>query len=284
MSMHERALAIGHPSPLIGILTEDLSAPPSDTAVLLLNSGVIHRVGSCRLSVNLARAITRETELPCLRFDFSGVGDSEARRGTLTAAEAAVDEVQEAMDFLRDELGVRHFVLYGLCSGAYASFNTALRDERVIGIAQIDGYCYMSVKSYWHHYAPRLFSLSRWSNFLKRRLGLQKSAVRSPMAPSEQGFFEVPNFGNFPPRDQVTKGFDTLAKRGLWFFNVFCGGEHYNYAEQFRDCFSRVEFGERLSLHYLPDTSHILAEPAEQARVVSAMVAWIKTVVQKAPR
>src|SRR6187402_348056 len=159
--MRERVISIGQANPLVGILSQPEAAALSnpDVAVILLNSGVIHRVGSCRLSVTLARAIVETAGIATLRFDFSGIGDSEARRNTLTAAEAAVDEVLEVMEYLAREKNIKHFILYGLCSGAFASYRTALRDPRVIGIAQLDGYCYMSWQSYLHHYVPRFLSL-----------------------------------------------------------------------------------------------------------------------------
>ena len=57
--MRERVISIGQANPLVGILSQPDAAALSnpDVAVILLNSGVIHRVGSCRLSVTLARAI-----------------------------------------------------------------------------------------------------------------------------------------------------------------------------------------------------------------------------------
>lgn len=278
--MRERVVLIGQPQPLVGIICEPEHPVNPKLGVILLNSGVIHRVGSCRLSVTLARNICEQAGLLCLRFDFSGIGDSEARRGTLTAAEVAAGEVREAMDFLARDHQITHFILYGLCSGAYASYRTALQDPRVVGIAQIDGYCYLSWQSYLHHYLPRLFNLTGWRKRLNRWLGrgqLQGAAVSG----IETRFFEVPNFGDFPPREEVTAGFAQLNQRGLQLFNVFCRSEHYNYANQFRDCFRQVPFGANLSLLYLPNASHILAEPDDQQRVVAGITTWVKGLAAK---
>lgn len=276
--MRERVISIGQTNPLIGIISQPEAADISNpaVAVILLNSGVIHRVGSCRLSVTLARAIVEHAGLLTLRFDFSGIGDSEARRGTLTAAESAAEEVLEAMAYLAREKQIKQFILYGLCSGAYASYRTALKDPRVIGIAQIDGYCYLSWKSYLHHYIPRLFALTRWTSVVKRTLGLKKT--KSGMAASgvEQRFFEVPQFPDFPPKAEVEAGLAQLARRGLKLFSVFCHGEHYNYESQFRDCFSTVDFGDNHKLVYLTQASHILAEPEDRDFVVSGMAQWVK--------
>lgn len=282
--MRERVISIGEATPLIGILSQpepEAITNPS-VAVILLNSGVIHRVGSCRLSVTLARAIVATAGLVTVRFDFSGIGDSEARRNTLTAAETAVGEVQEVMDYLAREKNIRQFILYGLCSGAYASYRTALRDPRVIGIAQLDGYCYLSWKSYYHHYVPRIFSGARWSSLVRRALGMKKTSSGVEASGVEQRFFEVPNFGDFPPQAEVTAGLTELAARGLTLFSVFCRSDHYNYEGQFRDCFKSVPFNKDDQLLYLTEASHILAEPEDQKRVVSGIADWAKSVASAA--
>ncbi|HNG60859.1 MAG TPA: hypothetical protein PKZ52_13630 [Cellvibrionaceae bacterium] len=269
------------PAPsLQGIICEPLpGAAASNTAMILLNSGVIHRVGSCRLSVLLARSVCTAANIVTVRFDFSGIGESDARRSALTADEVAVAEVIEVMNYLAQHKKIERFILYGLCSGAYASYRTALKDPRVIAIAQIDGYCYSSWKTYWHHFVPRLLSSARWASVAKRLLGLKKTVSGAAVSGIEAKFFEVPNFGNFPPQAEVTEGLKQLVKRQVRFFNLFCRGEHYNYADQYRDCFSSVKFGPLLELLYLPNASHILAEPEDRALVIERMTAWVKSQV-----
>lgn len=278
--MRERVVSIGQANPLIGIVSQPEAAAVSNPsmAVILLNSGVIHRVGSCRLSVTLARAIVEQAGVLTLRFDFSGIGDSGARRNALIAYESAVEEVQEVMDYLAREKQIKEFILYGLCSGAYASYRTALRDPRVVGIAQLDGYCYMSWKSYFHHYIPRLFSLARWKSVTRRALGLKKTHDHG--SDEELSSFEVPTFGGFPPKAEVVSGLDTLVRRGIKLFSVFAGSDHYNYEGQFRDCFSSIPFSKSDKVLYLPEASHIVAEPDDQKLVVEGIAAWVNTLAK----
>ena len=54
--LKERAIRIGKPVPLAAVVTEPAAFSPRLPALLLLNSGVMHHVGSCRMSVKLARA------------------------------------------------------------------------------------------------------------------------------------------------------------------------------------------------------------------------------------
>lgn len=275
--MRERVLMIGDHLPLVGVLCEPEKERlnSTNTAVILLNSGVIHRVGSCRLSVTLARALAEKAGIPTFRFDFSGIGDSEARRGTLTANQAAIEEIQEVMDFLGRLKNYDNFILYGLCSGAFAAYRTALADRRIQGTIQLDGYCYTTWKSHLMHYSPRLFSLSRWVMFILRKLGLRKVKKGAEVSGIEEEFFEVPNFASYPPKEEVEQGLNKLNERGLEMLYVFLGNEHYKYHKQFEDCFSSVAFDDNLTVIHRPLASHILSEPKERRAVVESITEWV---------
>ncbi|QSP93686.1 alpha/beta hydrolase [Marinobacter salinisoli] len=281
--MREQVVTVGHERPLVGIFCEPSSADMTDsrTAVILLNSGVIHRVGSCRLTVTLARAIAQTSGLSTFRFDFSGIGDSEARRGTLTAEQAAVEEVQEVMDHLSSWKQYDRFILYGLCSGAFAAYRTALEDPRVSATVQLDGYCYMTPKSYLLHYSRRLSSPGRWIKFLLRKLGLFKIKRGAELSGIDEQFFEVPDFASYPPKEDVAKGLEQLNLRNLQMLYVFMGNEHYKYETQFLDCFSSVPFKDNLKIIHQPLASHILSEPADRQTVVEAIAAWVKSTSRK---
>ncbi|WP_286219879.1 hypothetical protein [Marinobacter apostichopi] len=275
--MRERVVTVGDQLPLVGVLCEPNSDQMSDskTAVILLNSGVIHRVGSCRLSVIVARALAERAGMTSFRFDFSGIGDSEARRGTLTANQSAVDEVQEVMDYLENWRQFDRFILYGLCSGAFAAYRTALADRRVIGTVQLDGYCYTTWKSQMMHYSPRLLSLTRWGGFFLRKLGLRKVKKGAEVSGIDDQFFEVPDFANYPPKEEVVKGLQMLNDRRLNMLYVFLGNEHYKYRKQFQECFNSVAFGNNLHVIHRPQASHILSEPVDREVISQEIATWV---------
>ena len=134
--MHERVVRFGPDKRLIGILTEPRAGSGDRPATLLLNSGLVHRIGASRMHVHMARALVKEG-MTSLRFDFSGIGDSEPRRDGLTFEQAAVQEIRDAMDLLAHTRGIGRFILAGLCSGADMAFYGAQADERVIAIGQL---------------------------------------------------------------------------------------------------------------------------------------------------
>lgn len=281
--LKERAIRIGKPVPLAAVVTEPAAFNPRLPALLLLNSGVMHHVGSCRMSVKLARAAA-EQGLLALRFDFAGIGDSEPRSGTLSAGEAAQQQLAEVMDYLSRTRGIESFILYGLCSGAMASFNKAVQDPRVVGIAQLDGYCYRTWRYHYEHYRPRLLQKERWLSFLRRRLlGRRPPATASEVAGIDDEFLEVPIFDQAPPRETVAAGLRQLVDRGVRMYTCFTGGEpNYNYATQYRDSFREVDFKDLLQLEYFPRTNHIITQPEQQRRVIDNISSWVVTVAAAA--
>lgn len=136
--VRETPIRFGPSQGLFGILTEPVEharAPHvgGHTAILMLNVGTNHRVGPNRLYVRMARHWAR-AGYHALRFDLAGMGDSRAAAGYATArlySKDSVADVQAAIDALSAR-GCERFVLLGLCSGAYAAFQTTLADPRVV--------------------------------------------------------------------------------------------------------------------------------------------------------
>jgi predicted alpha/beta-hydrolase family hydrolase len=168
--MRERAITFG-PANLVGILTEpsEERALRDAPAVIILNSGILHRAGASRLYVQIARALA-EDGLTCLRFDFSGIGDSEVRRDSIPIEERFTLEAREAMDYVETVAGIGTFIVGGLCSGADGAFWTGLADERVVGVWQIDAFCYRTLGYRVRRYAPKLLSPKAWLNSIRVRL------------------------------------------------------------------------------------------------------------------
>lgn len=277
----ERIVRVGKQAPLAGIISEPKELDVNKPAVIIFNSGVMHHIGSCRLSVKLARAFSNAGNL-ALRFDFSGIGDSEPRRGIAPFEESAPAEAMEVMDYLERKRGIKTFVLYGLCSGADAAYQTALLDNRVVGFAQIDPYCYRTPRYYFHYYASRFFVLERWLSSAKR-LWKAVSGGKTTKNPAEtagveEEYFELPSYVRvFPPRGQIAAGLSGIVKRGVANCVIFTGSEaDYNYQSQYTDSFRDVGFGALLNLVYLNEANHIITDPRHQEVVVSMISRWIE--------
>jgi alpha/beta superfamily hydrolase len=115
--MMEEAVSFGPAGALQGVVTLPKGDDKTEWGVVLLNAGVVHRVGPNRLYVQLARSLAPH-DFTTLRFDFSNVGDSPGREDNVPFERRAVEEVRHAMDWLSNEHGCRKFALMGVCSGA----------------------------------------------------------------------------------------------------------------------------------------------------------------------
>lgn len=277
--IREKVLKFGPTRGLVGVLTE----PPPDAAprlpVIFLNSGILHHVGASRLYVRAARKLAAMGH-PCFRFDFSGIGDSEPRRDTMTAAESAVVETREAMDLIAARKGgVDRFILIGLCSGADMGFKTAQVDERVVGLVQLDPFAYRT-RGYWlRHYGLKLFSLRAWKRFISVRYNRWQEARRPkpPVSDEEAAAYVGAEYRRrFPPRDQVAEALRALVARKVQLLNIFSDEQtdHINHLGQYRASFPDVPFGNQLDVAYVKHSAHTFTELSDQDRVLETITSW----------
>lgn len=283
--MRERAIQFGTGGALSGILTEPASrgASAGRPVVLMLNAGVLHRVGTCRLHVKVARALA-ERGFPSLRFDFSGIGDSLPRKDTLPFQKSSVLEVKDAMDHLGAQKGAQSFVLLGLCSGADAAFFTALEEPRAVGIVQIDAFAYRTPRWYVNHYLPRALDVGSWRRALahpKRTLDLllrPEAKLQDRAVAENEPDADAPQYVRvFPPRAWTQEGLRKLAARGVRQYYLYTEGmsAHYNYAGQFLEANRGVAFGDTVEVAYWPDCDHLITARPHQKLAVSSITDFV---------
>lgn len=177
--MTEQVLTFGKASTLVGIIHD----PPANVrrvdapCILLLNAGMVHRVGPNRLYVKLARSLAA-MGFVVLRFDYSGFGDSSVRQDHLPLAKSIVDETQEAMNFLETARGFNKFMLMGLCSGATASLKTAAVDPRVSATVLIN---IRANGEELRSYIKGRSALRKYWNFAAQNRGRWFAAIREKM-------------------------------------------------------------------------------------------------------
>ena len=279
MSVREKAVQFGKSTTMVGILTE----PPAGTvtrkpAVLLLNSGIIHRVGSCRFHVTVARTLA-PLGYTVLRFDYSGIGDSEPRRDNLSFEESAVVETREAMDYLQGK-GINEFVLMGLCSGADMAHETAVADPRVRAMVLLDAWAWKNFGWYWTYYGPKLLRPSAWFNFVAVRVKEALGKGRSgPSTVRGEGVeIELPRYVRvFPPRQRIAKDLRLFMERDLKLFYIWTGGLwEYNHRSQHEETFRSVGFNGRVRVEHLKEANHILTGLQHQSWVAQQTAAWLE--------
>lgn len=139
--------AAGHEKPVLfgegryaGLFCMPRHAKSHAPAVLIVNTGAVHRVGDARLAVLMARKLAAQG-IASLRMDMMGLGDSQ-RHGASTTLEDiyachAVSDALAGVDWLA-ALGYQGVVTFGVCSGGYVGIHAALAHPRVVGCMSIN--------------------------------------------------------------------------------------------------------------------------------------------------
>jgi alpha/beta superfamily hydrolase len=236
--MNEEAILFGKYGSFAGIMTEPEEANKNTkrTAIILLNSGLVHRVGPNRIYVRIARELASMGFI-ALRFDFSGIGDSKARYDTIPFEKSSLIETQEAMTYLQKAKAVDDFILVGNCSGAVASFNTAIIDQRVKGIILINpsGRLYYSnhitpfirLRALARHYFRIFFRSSfKSKNWLKTISG-EGDYSRLKNVAKDLTFSNIIGNNRYQSKkDSIfVSELQTLIKRGIQLLIIHCEGD-----------------------------------------------------------
>jgi pimeloyl-ACP methyl ester carboxylesterase len=231
--VREKAILFGASKSLVGIVSDPAEDGGARPAVILLNSGIIHRVGPNRLYVTLARRLAR-SGFVVLRFDLSGIGDSVIRRDNLPFERSSVQETQEAMEYLVATRGVDRFLLAGICTGAVVAYHTARVDQRVVGAVLINGqgyipeseeeiHAYLVTHQRRRYYLNRaLYNLASWQKLLTGRVGYGDilRALRG-----KRGTLRRAKRLPTSKIEEIAGGFRTLLDRGMELFLLYSEGD-----------------------------------------------------------
>ena len=280
--MQEKTVTFNGAARIAGIITlPDGGAPdPEAAGVLILNEGILHRIGAGRLHVKLARHLASQGFI-CCRLDHSSIGDSGPRRGTESFEDAAPAEVQLAMDYLGEVYGLKKFIIYGLCSGSDVAFELGVADDRIAGLLHVDAHIYSTPKSrfnmYINHYGPRLFKLSAWRGAIKRKLkelssGKKESKLDVLDDEGRDEWFADPDYIRVkPPKEYTAKGLRKIVEKKIPMYICFTDAGYfgeYNYVNQYRDAFSDIDFGDLLQLQHLKSSTHLVTALNHQRQLL----------------
>jgi len=278
-------VAFGPDRSLVGVWTApgDDAGGASRPAVLLLNSGVIHHAGIWRLHVRLARGLAADG-FPSLRFDLSGIGDSERRGVAGTVEETVAKDVDDALAYVRDGRGISETVMIGLCSGARDSLDAAERHSGVVGAVAIDLVAdFLTRQHYLVHFGRRLLSAQSWRNTVTGQNGAVHRllrALRGERAPrSEMTNGAVVGFRDTMSRPHLSEVVSTLLERDARLLFLFSSGleRNYNYKSQFRNALPELTRHPNLAYGYFPGADHTFSRVAEQTALIARVAEWMRT-------
>jgi len=285
--VRERAVSFGPDAGLVGILATPGGGPVGDTAVILPNAGVIHRVGPNRFGVRIARTIA-ELGLPVLRMDLSGIGDSAPRRDTTDLQESVERDTDAAMAYLSEAHGARTFVFVGICSGARLSLRTAFRDTRVTAAIVIDPPAYKTARAVASHLGPRLVRPRSWRTALAMGNRGIVDLVRGAGGNAAEGAEEAPSppapsswpdrLPEWPTKREMGEALDRLVGRGTKMYWIYTGdavSQLYNYRDQLRDSFPEACASPHLDWEFLEDAAHDFPTEASRRVALQLIRDWL---------
>jgi alpha-beta hydrolase superfamily lysophospholipase len=285
----ELPLRFGRNGQLFGVLCRPKTK--SSAIVLLVNAGRDYHIGWGRATVEQARALATRG-IASLRFDAGGIGDSARDPGDVGEviySDGQITEIRQAIDHV-EPLGLGPITLIGRCSGAYAAFNTAVRDARVrrVIIVNVERFVWDPTESIAEalRYAHR--SIGDFGSTLLRTDGLKRLLTGKLRVRAAAGYIASRlakqlgvKFGRFLPGittqgrlyGEVHRRFRELASRGVRIALVFSTGDLG--LQEFRTFMGQD--GERLrrydgtSVTLVPDADHNFTHSAARARLTRVL-------------
>jgi len=255
-------------SPLLGVVTSPDSERQLPVACLMFNMGATSRVGPRRINVKLARELAAQG-ISSIRFDLAGLGDSAAPAGSARYLEQAVLDLQAAMNLVETMLGIRRFIVIGLCSGGVHGLSLAEADPRVIGLLMFDGYAFPGRRARLERNLRRLLALpgnasiaGKTARWLRRRF--------SPPAPQ---LFE-------PEPIEATmalfrRAMTAITERGAAVFLLYSGTLHVRDAGRDQlGPFAGEPFARRLEYRFIGEIDHTVTSLAAQRIFLDVAGEW----------
>lgn len=274
MTVNEQALAFHcEGEPLLGVLSN--VAVPAPRGVVIVVGGPQYRAGSHRQFTLLARHLA-EQDVPSLRFDYRGMGDSPGASRTF---ENVSSDIRCAIDVLFDGVpSLKEVVIWGLCDAASAALFYAHQDTRVSGVVLLNPWVHTEhggARVYLrHYYVRRLFQPTFWRKVASGefRVGRAASALgRLVVAsvgrePSTERDVSAPEPGERSHAD--ARPFPARMEEGLRRFRgrvlLILSGNDFT-AQEFKDLVAgsaswrRLLAHERVTRHELAGANHTFA-------------------------
>jgi len=281
--VRRRPKRFGSSDRLFGVVTEETSGSPVSPAVVLLAGGVVPRTAVNRMFVTLADRLA-ERGHAVLRVDVSGIGESHPPGGGAWNDPYSASLLEDATTAVA-QLESDTVWLVGLCSGAYAAFQTALTEPRVAGITLInpivfygrDGMSALSPEvqqvQAMKQYRRSLFEMAKWKKLLSGRVDLRfaRDVARARLG----------TWLRSRSRRGLASDLRRLLARGLRVDVAFSSGDPGYDALQNQLRGSLKDLGRRgLAIHVFDDADHTFNQMGARRQLVD----WIVERIPGTPR
>jgi hypothetical protein len=305
--VRESAHRISIAPDLFGIVTEPEDRVSDLPWIVMLNGGAAHRIGPGRLHVQLSRQLGA-LGYPCLRMDISGLGDSELDPSldeNDTYPATAFRDVALTCDYLQQHWPSRSIVLMGLCSGAYAAFQSLaqLPHPALIESILLNPLTYFWEEGMtldasptqrlqvWHYYWGIIFDPQNWRQMLSFKSGTgMKAAVQRlfqrlfprDTAPTTTTLKRSATPGPYaeyghPAKEDLTAdlGRITSASRRLAMFISENDPGHFLLMYQARRKATRMIRAGQLECSFISDADHTFSTESSRTALIEAVTHYL---------
>lgn len=271
--MKEYAVQFGERNHLVGNVTIplDRTRRTDGQGLILINAGIVHRIGPHRINVRLARHAAN-LGVPCIRFDLSGRGDSAPGQRQMDYRQQSVGDIRAALETLESIANTRRYSIFGICSGADDAYAAALAEPRIAALALFDPYIYPTLRWRVRIHISKL-----------RKFGLMGALVRLKTIRRVQKSYEdsvLENYGRqVPLLAEYAAGLAELAARGVRLHLIYSGSsvDQADYYTQRRKLLTNHGLDQRIESEFLADVDHVITSIAAQQRVLSRLETWLGT-------
>lgn len=286
----ERPVFLGGDTVIFGVVTEPRQAELRRRAVILLNVGAEHHVGSSRIHVSLARRWACHG-YTVLRLDLAGLGDSgtrPSRPDDEVFPPGALQDVSAAIDFIRSQYGIVDITLGGLCSGGYHSLRAAACGFAVNRVLMVNPMNFfwkegMTADSLQYSvdvardlafYRERLLSLNIWKRILTGNLDVRRLVrivLKRPLLTLDSLLRDVARRMRIPLPNDLGRELEQIAARGVRIVFVFSRGEPGIDLLKMQGGSSVKRLGESCRIHIINSADHIFTRSGQRAILESIL-------------
>jgi len=259
---------------LFGIVSEPC-AIRRNTGVILLNSGLLHRVGPSRLYVHLSRQLAR-LGFVSARIDVSGKGDTPRRQG-VNVEQSLLYDYDDVCQTLHSLYGLDRFILVGLCSGADDACAVAYQRDNVAGLVLLDGYAAKTIRYYFRYYKSRIFNLGSWTTASRRLFNRILHIMRRIDA--DESELTIPEVRHFASIEEARRAFEQISQHCERCLCIYTSAseKYYNYEGQLGRRFPTFRPKGGLCEIYLPAAKHTYPLAHHRRFAVENICDWAAT-------
>jgi dienelactone hydrolase len=279
----ERPLFFGRDSAIFGVLTEPRPGEVRRRAVIMLNAGADIHVGVNGMHVTLARQWSSRGYV-VLRMDLAGLGDSRTHPGqpdNEVFPSAALEDVRDAIQLLRDRYAVTDVTLFGVCSGAYHALRAAAAGFSVNRILMVNPLNYfwkagtklddlqvVDVVRNPMLYRQRLLSREAWKRLFAGKVGILRIArvyMTRPLLSAASALRDAARWSGLRLRHDLGRELEEISARGVKIVFVFARNEPGFPLLQIEAGSALRRLGDRCRVRFIDDADHVFSESGPRA-------------------